>query len=113
MPIIYLASQCTSERRAMPTFSIVIATAAPAGQAAEAGGAFVKIDGREALLRSGELFLTRDHVKQIQVSVLPEESEESKRKYGARRSFSGVKLVNGGPRWADQLAAVAPTISDE
>ena len=50
------------------TFSVVIVTAAPAGQAAEAGGAFVKIDGREALLNSVELFLNRDNVKQIQSS---------------------------------------------
>src|SRR5271155_1118759 len=54
----------------MAKFSIAILTAAPAGQAAEAGGAFVKIDGREALLRSVELFLNRDAVVQIQLMVL-------------------------------------------
>ena len=57
-------------------------TAAPPGQAAEAGGAFVKIDGREALLRSVELFLNRDNVKQIQLVVLPDMLEEAKRKFG-------------------------------
>ena len=97
----------------MPTFSIIIATAAPAGQAVEAGGAFVKIDGREALLRSVELFLNRDHVKQIQVVVLSDEAEEAKRKYGAHLSFSGVKLITGGPKWSDQLAAAAPKIAPE
>jgi 2-C-methyl-D-erythritol 4-phosphate cytidylyltransferase len=97
----------------MPTFSIVIGTAAPAGQAVEAGGAFVKIDGREALLRSVELFLNRDHVKQIQVVVPSDEAEEAKRKYGAHLSFSGVKLVTGGPKWTDQLAAAAAKIAAE
>jgi len=97
----------------MPTFSIVILTAAPAGQAVEAGGAYVKIDGREAVLRSVELFLNRDAVKQIQVVVLPDDLEEAKRKYGPHLSFSGVKLVSGGPRWADQLAAASAKISDE
>jgi 2-C-methyl-D-erythritol 4-phosphate cytidylyltransferase len=97
----------------MPTFSIVIATAAPAGQAVEAGGAFVKIDGREALLRSIELFLNRDEVKQIQVVVLPDDIEEAKRKYGAHLSFSGVKLLAGGPRWSDQLSAAGPKIDPE
>ena len=49
----------------MPVFTAVILTAAPAGMAAEAGGAFVKIDGREALLRSVELFLNRENVSQV------------------------------------------------
>jgi len=95
----------------MTKFSIAILTAAPAGQAAEAGGAFVKIDGREALLRSVELFLNRDAVAQIQLVVLPEDLEEAKRKYGPHLSFSGVKLVSGGPKWADQLHAAAQKLS--
>ena len=33
----------------MPVFSVVVLTAAPPGHGSEAGGAFVKIDGREAL----------------------------------------------------------------
>src|SRR5947209_8055579 len=95
------------------TFSVAVLTAAPPGQAAEAGGAYVKIDGREALLRSVELFLNRDNVKQIQVVVLPDELEEAKRKYGPHLSFSGVKLISGGPKWMDQIAAAAKTISDD
>jgi hypothetical protein len=47
------------------------ADAAPPGQTTEAGGAFVKIEGREALLRSVELFLNRDNVKQIQIVFSP------------------------------------------
>ena len=42
---------------ATPTFSVLVLTAAPAGLAAESGGAFLKIDGRESILRSVELFL--------------------------------------------------------
>src|ERR1700692_3746301 len=95
----------------MARFSIAILTAAPAGQAAEAGGAFVKIDGREALLRSVELFLNREAVAQIQLMVLPEELDEAKRKYGPHLSFSGVKLVSGGPKWSDQLNAAAQKLS--
>src|SRR5688572_25993558 len=58
-----------SERASMSAFSVVLVTAAPPGQSAEAGGAFVKIDGREALLRSVELFLNRDNVRQVQLVV--------------------------------------------
>jgi 2-C-methyl-D-erythritol 4-phosphate cytidylyltransferase len=95
----------------MATFSIVVVTAAPPGQATEAGGAYLKIDGREALLRSVELFLNRDNVKQIQLIVTPEEMEEAKRKYGAHLGFSGVKLVAAGAKWVEQAAAAAKTIS--
>src|SRR5947209_18394838 len=97
----------------MATFSVAVLTAAPRGQAAEAGGAFVKIDGREALLRSVELFLNRDPIKQIQVVVMPDDLEEAKRKYGPHLSFSGVKLISGGPKWTDQIAAIAQKLSDD
>ena len=98
---------------ATPVFSVVIATAAPTGLGAEAGGAFVKIDGREALLKSVELFLNRDNVKQIQVVFLPDFLEEGKRKYGGHFGFSGVKVIGGGPRWTDQLAAAGQSLIDE
>jgi len=97
----------------MASFSVVVATAAPPGMGAEAAGAYVKVDGREALLRSVELFLNRDNIKQIQVVVLPDELEEAKRKYGAHLSFSGVKLISGGPKWMDQIAAAAKTVADD
>lgn len=97
----------------MPTFSILLLTAAPPGQAGEAGGAFVKIDGREALLRSVELFLNRDPIKQIQVCFLQDGLEEAKRKYAPHLSFSGVKVLAGGPRWIDQVAAAAGKIAPE
>lgn len=89
----------------MPTFSVAILTSAPPGRPAEAGGAFVKIGGREALLRSVELFLNRDSIRQIQVVVMPDDLEKSRRKYGPHLSFSGVKLISGGPTWRDQSAA--------
>lgn len=95
----------------MANFSVAILTAAPTGQPSEAGGAFVKIDGREALLRSIELFLNRDPIKQIQVVVLPDDLEEAKRKYGPHLSFSGVKLISGGPKWCDQIKGAAEKIS--
>jgi len=97
----------------MANFSVVVATAAPPGMGAEAAGAYVKVDGREALLRSVEMFLNRDNIKQIQVVVLPDELEEAKRKYGSHLSLFGVKLISGGPRWMDQIAAAAKTLPAE
>jgi 2-C-methyl-D-erythritol 4-phosphate cytidylyltransferase len=97
----------------MAIFSVVVTTAAPPGLGAEAGGAFIKIDGREAVLRSVELFLNRDNIKQIQLVVLPDELEEAKRKYGAHLGFSGVKLIAGGPKWIEQTIAAGKNLSAE
>jgi 2-C-methyl-D-erythritol 4-phosphate cytidylyltransferase len=97
----------------MANFSVLILTAAPPGHASEAGGAFVKIDGREALLRSAELFLNRSPIKQIQMVFESDAMEEAKRKYGGHLGFSGVKLVAGGPKWVDQLAAGAEKVSQD
>lgn len=100
----------------MANFSVLILTAPPVGIKAsttEPSGALAKIDGREVLLRSVELFLNRDNVKQVQLCFLPEQLEEGKRKYGPHLSFSGVKVLAGGPKWMDQIAAAAGTIAEE
>ena len=89
----------------MAIFSVLVLTAPPPTQASEAGGPYVKIDGREALIRSVELFLNRDNVKQLQLVVDGDDMDEAKRKYGAHLGFSGVKLIPGGPKWMDQIAA--------
>lgn len=97
----------------MAVFSVVVVTAAPPGQASDAGGAFVKIDGREALLRSIELFVNRDNVKQVILVVLPEAADDTRRRYASHLALMGVKLLTGGPTWEDQLAATADHIAPE
>jgi 2-C-methyl-D-erythritol 4-phosphate cytidylyltransferase len=97
----------------MPVFSVVVLTAAPPGHGSEAGGAFVKIDGREALLRSVELFLNRDNVNQITLVVDKDDLEEAKRKYGPHLSFSGVKILGAGVKWMEQVHASGDKISPE
>ena len=94
-------------------FSVIVLTAAPSGMAAEAGGAFVKIDGRESMLRAVELFLNRENVKQLQLVFQPDFIEEGKRKYGGHLSFSGVKVVSGGPKWIDQLVVAGEKLADD
>src|SRR5688500_11345927 len=95
------------------TFSVVLLTVPPTGLTPEGGGAFVKLDGKESLLRAVELFLNRDNVKQIQIAFTPEAIDEARRKYAAHLSFSGVKVLTGGPKWIDQVAAASGRISDE
>src|SRR6185437_8783012 len=97
----------------MSEFSVLLLTAPPPGQITEAGGAFVKIDGRESLLRAVELFLNRDNVKQIQLVINHDFLDQAKQKFGGHLSFSGVKLASSpAPTWADQIAAGAAKISE-
>jgi len=97
----------------MASFSVVIATAVHTSLGAEGTGAFVKVDGRECLLRSADLFFNRDPIKQIQLVVAADKFEESKRKFGDHLSFAGAKLISGPGAWMDQLAAAAEKLSGE
>lgn len=92
-------------------FSAVVLTAPPPGQTAESGGALVKVDGRESLLRCVELFLNRPNIPQILLVVSPDAEEEAKRKFGGSLGFMGVKLVVGGKKWSEQIAAAATKIA--
>src|SRR3954464_12340266 len=105
MPVERCASRLLQEHHRMaaaasPLFSVVIITAPPPTQSSEAGGPFVKVDGRESLLRSVELFLNRENVKQVQIVVNADDAEEFKRKYGTHLGLMGVKVVSSpGPKW--------------
>jgi 2-C-methyl-D-erythritol 4-phosphate cytidylyltransferase len=94
-----------------PKFAAIVLTAPPPGLAHEAGGAYVKVDGREALLRSVELFLNRPNIIQVLLAVAPEDLATAKDRYGHHLGFAGVKLVAGGPRWMAQVAAAGPLVS--
>lgn len=94
----------------MAEFSVLILTANPPGVTGSSG-AMAKIDGREAMLKTVELFLNRENVKQIQIVFAPEQVEEAKRKHGGHFGFSGVKVATGGPKWMDQWAAGAEKLS--
>lgn len=98
----------------MATFSVLLLTAPPPGIEKIGGnGAFTKVDGRESLLKAAEMFLNRDPVKQIQVVIAAEQIEEAKRKYGGHFGFSGIKIIAGGPKWLDQIAAAKEKISPD
>jgi 2-C-methyl-D-erythritol 4-phosphate cytidylyltransferase len=98
-----------------PSFSVVLFTAAPPTFSPETGtpAGAVKVDGREALLRSVELFLNRDPIKQVLLCFTSEFAEEGKRKFGGHLAFGGVKLLTAGPRWIDQCAGALEKLSTE
>jgi 2-C-methyl-D-erythritol 4-phosphate cytidylyltransferase len=49
----------------------------------------------------------------VQIVVDADGLDEFKRKYGTHLGLMGVKVVAGGPRWTEQLAAAGPKIAPE
>lgn len=95
-----------------PSFAVVLITVSPPLVGGDANAMTVKVDGRESLLKAVELFLNREPIKQVILAFTPDYAEEGKRKFGGHLSFSGVKVVSGGPKWVDQLAAAAEKLTD-
>lgn len=91
---------------ASATFGVIVFTAAP-DAGSSASGAYVKIDGREALLRSVELFVNRDNVPGIVVGFSPADADDAKRKFGSHLMILGFKAATAGPALRDQLKACA------
>ena len=98
----------------MSKFCVIIPAA---GKSGRFGGSqkktFAKLDGRAIFLRSLEPFLQRDDVCQTILAVAPEDMGEVKSKYAANLGFMGVKLVEGGERRCDTVAAALEIVCDE
>ncbi len=71
-----------------------------AGAGKRFGGAmkkpFVQLDGRPVFIRSIELFVSRPEVKQILLTVSPDDYDVVREKYAANLMFMNIKLVQGG-----------------
>ncbi len=98
----------------MPKYCVIIPAA---GKAERFGGAekktFAKIDGRPVFLRTLEHFISRPDVCQTILAVAPEDMDTMKTSYGANLGFMGVKLVEGGARRCDTVAAALKIVSDQ
>lgn len=90
----------------MAKFGVIVFTAAP-DASSSSNGAFVKVDGRESLLRSVELFVNREQVAQIIVGFSPGDGEKAKEKFGSHLLILGFAAAVGGPAFRDQLKACA------
>lgn len=88
-----------------------------AGKAERFGGAekktFAKLDGRAVFLRTLEHFMNRADVCQRILAVAPEDMATAKSSYGANLGFMGVKLVEGGARRCDTVAAALQHVAEE
>lgn len=81
----------------MPSFAVIIPAA---GAGKRFGGdvkkPFAQIDNRPVFIRSIELFITRPDVKQVILTVSPDDYDVVREKYAANIMFMGIKLVAGG-----------------
>ena len=96
----------------MSKFGVIVYTAAP-DAASSPQGAFVKVDGRECLLRSVELFVNQPDVAQIVVAFSPADAESHKQKFGSHVAIMGFAVATGGPLLRDQLRAAAAKLPDD
>ncbi len=98
----------------MPKYCVIIPAA---GKAERFGGSekktFAKIDGRPVFLRTLEHFISRPDVCQTILAVAPEDMAAMKTTYGPNLGFMGVKLVEGGARRCDTVAAALPVVSED
>lgn len=97
----------------MADINVVLVTAPPFVPGADNAAALAKIDNREALLRSVELFLNRDEIKHVQLIVAIDLVEDVKRKHGGHLGFSGVRLASANAKFGEQVAKAAEGLSPE
>jgi 2-C-methyl-D-erythritol 4-phosphate cytidylyltransferase len=75
---------------------------------------FTNLDGRAVWLRSVELFINRDDVKQCIIVVAPDDQEMFRRRFGASLAFMNIQIANGGAERfesvANALAMVKPEV---
>lgn len=87
-----------------------------AGASARFGGdrkkPFVEVAGRAAFIRSIEFFTDRNDVKQIIMTITPEDEELVKVKWGANLSFHNVKLCHGGAERSQSIAKALKLVPD-
>lgn len=76
-------------------------------------GAFTKVDGRECILRSAELFVNRDEVAQVLTCFDPGDAEEARRKFGGHLAFSGAKIAESAEGWYGQIQSMASRLEEE
>lgn len=81
----------------MSKFAVIIPAA---GAGKRFGGdvkkPFAQLDNRPVFIRSIELFISRDDVCQVILTVSPEDYDVVREKYAANLMFMNVKLVKGG-----------------
>lgn len=94
-----------------PKFAVFLVTAPPTGD--QLAGAFIKVDGRECLLRSAELFVNREDVVQTLTCFETDAGDEARRQFSGHLSFTGVQLADSADGWMGQIQSMIGRLSPE
>ncbi|QDT52140.1 2-C-methyl-D-erythritol 4-phosphate cytidylyltransferase [Caulifigura coniformis] len=99
----------------MPSFAVILPAAGSSSRFGDPRRKkpFIDLKGRPVWVRSLELFLSRDDVKQALIVLPPDEIEWFKEKFRANLAFMNVEIVAGGKERADSVQnALARVRSD-
>ncbi len=88
----------------MANIAVLVVMADPPWAVAASGRYYAKVDGREAFLRTLELYANRDSVEQRILCVLPDDLSRISSKYAPNLGFQGVSVATGGPDWFGAVA---------
>lgn len=92
--------------------AVMLLTAPPPG-AASAEGPFIKVDGRECLLRTAELFVNRPDVAQVLTTFGRGDAEDARQRFGGHLAFIGVKIGEATDGWHGQIKSLAAKVADD
>lgn len=95
-----------------------VAVIIPAAGAGERFGGqvkkpFAQLDNRPIFIRAIELFINRDDVAQIILTVSPDDYDVVKEKYAANIMLMGLKLVRGGKERFDSVKLALDALDDQ
>ena len=100
----------------MSKLSVIVPAA---GKSERFGGAkgerktFAKLDGKPLFIQTIQHFINREDVGQTILAVAPEDVGTMKTSYAANLGFMGVKLVEGGKRRCDSVAAALAAVAED
>jgi 2-C-methyl-D-erythritol 4-phosphate cytidylyltransferase len=89
----------------MPSFAVILPAAGSSSRFGDPRRKkpFIELKGRPVWVRSLELFLSRDDVKQSLIVLPPDEIDWFKEKFRANLAFMNVEIVAGGKERADSV----------
>ena len=89
----------------MPSFAVILPAAGSSSRFGDPRRKkpFIELKGRPVWVRSLELFLSRDDVKQALIVLPPDEIDWFKEKFRANLAFMNVEIVAGGKERADSV----------
>ena len=88
----------------MSAIAVLYIAVSPPGLPREASKFAAKVENREVLLRTLEVYTPRDNIAQQLLVVAPDDLTLIQSRYAANLGFQGVGVTTGGPDWFGAVA---------